>query len=261
MHYSTLKVVQEKDVLTIELNRPDVHNAMNEELMTELTTSFRQINANENIRIVILTGSGSSFCSGADLNWMKNMVNFSKKENIEDSKKLLRLYEAIVNCSKPVIGKINGHAFGGGIGLVAVCDITIALPEKKFAFSETKLGIIPSVISTFVARRVNLATMNRLFITGERFSSEYAQKIGLIDNIVDETHIDKTVQKYISLLRSSGPQSIAEIKSLLHYYQLMDIEKYKEHTVEKIAELRLSHEGQEGISAFLKKRKSKWSEE
>jgi methylglutaconyl-CoA hydratase len=260
MKYETIKTSKQGKIFTISLNRPDVHNAMNDTMMKELTNCFNKISIDDVIKVVVLTGIGKSFCAGADLNWMKSMSHYSKEENIQDSKLLLNLYESVYSCAKPVIGKINGHAFGGGVGLVAVCDITVTLPEKKFAFSETKLGIIPSVISTFVIRRIGLFNMRRLFITGERFTSEYAKEIGLIDYIASEEEIDNLVNKYISLLLSSGPKSIIEIKNLVDNYQKMHIDDYKKFTVEKIAELRVSKEGQEGISAFLEKRKPDWSE-
>ena len=259
MKYETIQIQKDKGVITVSLNRPDVHNAMNEQLMKELTSCFKEIANDRAIRIVILTGNGKSFCAGADLNWMKSMAKYSKEENIQDSRLLLDLYETIYTCPKPVIGRVNGHAFGGGLGLFAVCDITIAIPNCKFAFSEAKLGIIPSVISTYIARRMKLSDMRRLFITGERFDSNYAKEVGLIDFVVDEKDFDDKIQKYVEILRSSGPKAIVEVKDLVDKYQKMDIVKYKEHTVKKIAELRVSKEGQEGINAFLEKRKTKWS--
>lgn len=262
MEYETIHLKINKDIATITLMRPDVHNAMNEQLMRELTTCFQKIQEHQSIRVIILTGQGKSFCAGADLNWMKSMVSFSKEENIRDSRLLLDLYETIYQCDKPVIGRINGHAFGGGLGLVAVCDIAIAVPGCKFAFSETKLGIIPSVISTYVLRRIIAPShVRRLFITGERFTTEHAEKIGLIDYVVDEENIDEKIRKYCSILRSSGPQAIKEVKSLLNAYENLNRKEYRQHTVEKIAELRVSAEGQEGINAFLEKRKSAWSED
>lgn len=259
MKYETLELNKEKDTVTITLNRPDVHNAMNEKLMKELTDCFKNLSDDKSVRIIILTGKGKSFCAGADLNWMKSMAKYSKEENIKDSRLLSNLYESIYNCPKPVIGCINGHAFGGGLGLFAVCDITFAVPGCKFAFSEVKLGIIPSVISTYIVRRIGLSNMRRLFITGERINSEYAEKIGLIDFVVSEEEIDNEIEKYVNILVSSGPNAIKEIKKLVDNCEKLDVEKYKEFTVKKIAELRVSNEGQEGINAFLEKRKSKWS--
>jgi methylglutaconyl-CoA hydratase len=190
---------------------------------------------------------------------MKSMATFTEEENIRDSRLLLELFETIYNCSKPVIAKVNGHAFGGGLGLFAVCDIIFAVPDCKFAFSEVKLGIIPAVISTYIIRRIGISKTRSLFITGERFDSEYGREIGLIDNVVSEEKIDEILQKYLKIIQSSGPKSIEEIKKLTNAYEKMNLESYKEHTVKKIAELRISKEGQEGINAFLEKKKTKWS--
>ena len=259
MKYETLDIKQEENHFTIYLNRPEVHNAMNEKLMKELTNCFNEIYKDETIRTVILTGKGKSFCAGADLNWMKSMASFSKKENIEDSRLLLNLYEAIYNCPKPVIAKVNGHAFGGGLGLFAVCDLVFAVPDCKFAFSEVKLGIIPSVISNYIIRRIGISKVRRLFITGERFNSEFGKEIGLIDSVLSEDKIDEEINKFIKIICSSGPEAIQEVKKLTDAYEKMSLDNYKEHTVKKIAELRISKEGQEGINAFLEKRKSNWS--
>ena len=258
MKYDTIIVSKEKDTATVILNRPNVHNAFNDTLMKELTRCFEILGSDDDLRLIILTGSGKSFCAGADINWMKSMINYSIEENIRDSKLLLDLYEMIYSCPKPVLGRINGHVFGGGLGLLAVCDITIAFPNLKFAFSEVKLGIIPSVISTYVIRRIGPAIMRRLFITGEQFDSSYAHQIGLVDFVVSEEEIDIKIQEYVELIRSSGPYAIGEVKSLVSRYEMMDIERYKDFTVKKIAELRNSAEGQEGLNAFLEKKKAKW---
>ncbi len=258
MKYELIEVLKDNDIATVALNRPEVHNAMNERLIKELTTCFKEIANDEKTKIIMLTGKGESFCAGADLNWMKSMVMYSKEENIRDSRLLVDMYDAIYNCPKPVIGKINGHAFGGGVGLIAVCDINIATVGSKFAFSEVKLGIIPSVISTYVVRRIGLSNMKRLFITGERFNSQYAKEIGLIDFVTEKDDFNSTVERYVDQLKSSSPKAIKEIKNLVNNYKKMDIEKYKEFTVEKISELRVSEEGQEGMNAFLEKRRPKW---
>lgn len=260
MKYDTIEVSKKNDIVFISLNRPDVHNAMNESLMTELTNSFIKFSSDRTVRVIVLTGKGKSFCAGADLNWMKSMVHYSKEENIKDSKLLLNLYETIYQCPKPVIGRINGHAFGGGLGLIAVCDITITIPDLKFAFSEANLGIIPSVISTYVAQRINQAAIRRLFITAERFDSSVAYDIGLIDFIVPPNELDLKVKYYIEQVKSSGPIAISEIKNLIKKYRELNIEDYKDFTVKKISELRISEEGQEGINAFLNKTKPKWRE-
>lgn len=258
MSYETLVSTKKDDILTVALNRPDVHNAMNDVLINELTRCFQQLSNDDSITAVILTGQGKSFCAGADLTWMKSMVNFSKEENIKDSHLLLDMYDSIYTCPKPVIGRVNGPAFGGGLGLIAVCDITITVPDMKFGFSEVKLGIIPAVISTYIAKRMSPADMRRLFITGERFDSMTAQKIGLIDTVVPPDTFDSAVTSYVEQLRSSGPQAIKEIKQLIERLGTMPIKEYKEFTVDKISKLRVSHEGQEGTTAFLQKRKPNW---
>jgi len=258
MKYDTIEVSIKNDIAKVFLNRPEVHNAMNEKMMKELTDFFQKIGKDDS-KIVILTGKGKSFCAGADLNWMKSMAKYSKQENIEDSKLLLNLYEAIYSCPKPVIGRVNGHAFGGGLGLFAACDIVISVSNCKFSFSEVKLGIIPSVISTYIVRRIGLSIMRRLFITGERFDSDYANDIDLVDFVANnEDELDETIEKYVKILLYSGPNAIKEVKKLVDNCEKMDREEYKNHTVKKIAELRASKEGQEGINAFLEKRKPNW---
>jgi len=261
MKYDTINIQKAKNITTVYLNRPDVHNAMNEKLMKELTNCFKELYRDDDSRIIILTGNGKSFCAGADLNWMKSMVKYSKEENINDSFLLLDLFETIYNCPKPVIARINGSTFGGGIGLIAVSDIVISIPDCKFAFSEVKLGIIPAVISTYVVRRIGISNMRRLFITGERFDSNYAKEIGLIDYVIPEAELNDFINQYVELLCFSGPKAIKEIKNLINIYQKFDLEKYKEYTVKKISKLRISDEGQEGINAFLEKRKAKWSDQ
>ncbi|MBN1280350.1 MAG: enoyl-CoA hydratase/isomerase family protein [Candidatus Thermoplasmatota archaeon] len=258
MNYQTLTCEIHQDVATVTLNRPEVHNAFNEVLIQELTSCFTTLGADPAVAVIVLTGQGASFCAGADLTWMKRMVHYSKKENRDDSKLLLQMYETIASCPKPVIGRIHGHAFGGGIGLLAVCDITVGVPEMKCAFSEIKLGIIPAVISTFVAPRLRPADMRRLFITGERFDAAMAQKLGLLDLVVPAESLDATVQACVDQVRSSGPTAIKEVKQLIKKYFELDRRHYQEFTVEKIAELRVSPEGQEGITAFLEKRKPNW---
>jgi len=258
MKYETLVCTQKDDTLTVMLNRPDVHNAMNEALMRELTACFKELARDDIIRTVILTGNGKSFCAGADLSWMKQMVHFSQEENRRDSRLLLEMYETVHSCPKPVIGRVNGAAFGGGIGLLAVCDITVTSPATMFAFSEVKLGIIPAVISTFVAPRMSPAAMRRLFITGERFDATVAHEVGLIDLVVPMERLDTVVDACVEQIRSSGPVAVQEVKRLLYKHGELDHHDYKEHTVDKIAELRVSQEGQEGISAFLEKRKPQW---
>jgi methylglutaconyl-CoA hydratase len=260
MIYETLVSTKKDDVATVTLNRPDVHNAMNAQLIKELTQCFHHLSGDDSVSAIVLTGNGKSFCAGADLSWMKQMVKYSKEENQSDSQILLDMYETINSCAKPLIGRVNGHAFGGGIGLFAVCDITIAVPELKFGFSEVKLGIIPAVISTFIAQRMKPSDMRRFFITGERFDTRIAHDIGLIDLVVDAEKLDDAVTSCVEQLHSSGPLAVKECKQLIANLLTMEKGAYKQFTVEKISELRVSREGQEGITAFLEKRKPNWKE-
>lgn len=261
MTYETLELNSEGDVLFITLDRPEVHNAMNEAMLKELISCFSEYREDSDVRFVVLTGKGDSFCSGADLNWMKSKLDHTEEENIESSQLLLDLYDSMYYYPKPLIAKVNGHAFGGGLGLMAVSDIVIAVPDAKFAFGEINLGIIPSVISTFVVKRIGEANMKRLFITGERFDSGYGSDIGLVDSVVSPEDLDDEVDEHLETLRSSSPQAIKEVKELMRRYNKMDEDEYKTFTVNKIAQLRASSEGQEGIEAFLEKRKPRWCDD
>ncbi len=260
MTYETIELNREGSTLFVSLNRLEVHNAMNDIMLKELLMCFNEFRKDSDVRSVVLTGSGKSFSAGADLNWMKSMIDYSEDDNIKDSNLLLELYSDMYDYTKPLIARVNGHAFGGGVGLMAVCDIVIAIPEAKFAFSEINLGIIPSVISTFVVKRIGVANMRRLFITGERFDSIYGYEIGLVDHVVPNDDLDDEVEKYLNILRSSAPKGVREVKELIGKYSKMTEGDYKEFTVKKIAQLRVSEEGQEGIGAFLEKRKPKWSD-
>lgn len=260
MTQTNLQTSQTKGTLTITLNRPEVHNAFSDALIGDLIDCFQNLRQDASITAVVLTGAGKSFCAGADLNWMKEMIHYSKEQNITDSQKILSLYETIASCPKPVIGRINGPAFGGGVGLVAVCDLAASVPDAKFGFTEAKLGLIPAVISTYVAQRLTPATMRRFFMTGERFDAQTALTIGLIDAIAPPDTIDATIQGWLTSLSTSGPRAKAEVKALIATMLRMDPADYKTHTVEKIASLRTSPEGQEGMTAFLDKRKPNWSE-
>ncbi|MDH7507720.1 MAG: enoyl-CoA hydratase-related protein, partial [Candidatus Thermoplasmatota archaeon] len=230
MKYETIEFKKEKNVTTIYLNRPDVHNAMNDKLINELTNFFKDLYNDDKTRIIILSGNGKSFCAGADLHWMKSMINYSLEENINDSSLLLNLFETIYNCPKPVIGRINGSAFGGGLGLLAVCDIVVAVSDCKFAFTEIRLGIIPAVVSTYIIKRIGVSNAKRLFITGEKFDANYAKEIGLVDHVASQNEIDNVIKQYIELLFYSAPKAIAEVKKLINAYEKFDLEKYKEFT-------------------------------
>ena len=259
--YTTLELaVNEDKVATVTLNRPDLHNAFNEVLIAELTKCFLELGREENVRIIILTGSGKSFCAGADINWMKSMIGFSYEENIQDSQNLADMFKVINECPKPVIGRINGAAFGGGVGLAAVCDIAVAVENAKFSFSEVKLGIIPAVVSPYVLAKIGPGHARKLFITGERFDANNAAEIGLVHRVVQPDNLDESVNDIIKNLLANGPGAMKEVKSLIANWSELDRENFRTFTVEKIAELRTGEEGKEGLQAFLDKRKPSWGD-
>src|SRR5262245_27917452 len=179
-----LKVGIQKPIAKVTLDRPDLHNAFNDELIRHVTAAFNDLGANPDVRVIILGGNGKSFCAGADLNWMKSMVSYTKEQNIDDAKAAARMFLAIAKCPKPVIARVHGAALGGGAGVVAACDIGIAVESATFGFTEVKLGIIPGIISPFVISRIGPGRAREFFITGERFSASTAAQIGLLQHVV-----------------------------------------------------------------------------
>jgi len=242
-------------VAQVTLNRPEVHNAFNAELVARLTETFEGLRARDDVRVVVLRGEGASFCAGADLNWMSAMVNYSYAQNLDDARALARMFEVIDHCPKPVIARVHGAAMGGGVGLVAVCDLAFATPEARFAFSEVKLGLIPAVVAPYVVRKIGYGHARALFMTGERFDAETALRIGLVHRVVPAEQLDEAIQQAIANLMQNGPQAMASAKMLLHATQTLPVDELRSLTIARIAELRISPEGQEGIRAFLEKRK------
>ncbi len=250
-----LRVEVSEGIAQVVLNRPEVHNAFNESLIQALTQTFEAFREDDSVRVVVLRGEGKSFCAGADLNWMGKMVNYSFQENLEDARALARMFETIDHCPKPVIGRVHGAAMGGGAGLAAVCDVAIASTEARFAFSEVKLGLIPSVIAPYVVRKIGYGHARHLFITGERFDAETALRIGLVHRVVAPDALDEAVDSVIRECLANGPNAVAAAKMLLHATQVLPPDELRSLTIARIAELRVSPEGQEGIRAFLEKRK------
>jgi methylglutaconyl-CoA hydratase len=256
MSYKTLLVDEADGVLTVTLNRPEVHNAFNEELIAEAIDLFSSLGAST-ARVVVVRGTGPNFCAGADLNWMSRMVSYTRDENVRDSSQLARMYALMNECPLPVIGRIQGAAIGGGVGLVAVCDVAIAGRDAKFGLSEVKLGILPAVISPYVIARIGETHARALFLTGERFDAERALRIGLVHRVVDD--IDAAVAETIALLKTSGPEAVRECKKLIAYVASHDLIDAIPYTIEAIATRRVSEEGQGGMGAFLKKEKAPWA--
>ena len=255
---TTIEVGASAGVVRIAMNRPDVHNAFNEALLKELTEEVKDAGSDPDVRVIVLTGNGKSFCAGADLNWMKSVLSYTVEQNKKDAGLVVDLLDTIDNCPKPVVGRINGAAIGGGVGLVAVCDIAVASTDARFAFGEAKLGIIPAMISPYVLRKVTSASAREFFLTGERFDAQVAKEIGLINNFVPPDKLDEAVNAKVTLLLTSGPNAVAEAKKLLRTVPTVEADRMKDYTTQLIAELRASPEGQEGMKAFLEKRKPKW---
>jgi methylglutaconyl-CoA hydratase len=258
MTFKTLLVEEADGVVSVTLNRPDVHNAFNDELIAEAVQLFSDIESST-ARAVVLRGTGPNFCAGADLNWMSRMVSYTREQNIRDSSQLAKMYALINECPLPVIGRIQGAAIGGGVGLVAVCDIAIATRDAKFGLSEVKLGILPAVISPYVIGKIGESHARALFLTGERFDAERALRIGLVHRLVDDADaLDAALADTIKQLRSSGPEAVRECKKLIAHVASHDAIDAVPYTIEAIATRRVSAEGQAGMSAFLKKEKAPW---
>jgi methylglutaconyl-CoA hydratase len=248
-------------IVTVTLNRPDVHNAFNAELIAALTAVFHDLGARADVRAVVLRGAGVSFCAGADVQWMRASLGWSREENMADAARLAALFAAINDCPLPVIARVQGAALGGGVGLVACCDVAIAATGTRFGFTEVKLGIAPATIAPFVIAKIGAAQSRALFITGERFDADRALAIGLIHRVVSPEELDAAVAATLAQLRANGPQAMRAAKALAQRVGEMDRATATDYTVQMIADLRVGAEGQEGLRAFLEKRRATWMEE
>lgn len=245
-------------IATVTLRRPQVHNAFNPQTITELTTAFQELGTDEQLHAIVLTGEGRSFSAGADIRWMQETVAYTTEQNLEDAGRLAAMLQTIQDCPCPVLARVNGHAFGGGVGLLAVCDLVIAAEQARFALSEVKLGLAPAVISPFLLRKIGLSHARALFITGERFSAPRALTMGLVHSVVPLERLDEAVQNALHELLTSAPQALRACKQLALHVGEIDAESAHLYTTETIARLRVSEEGQEGLQAFLEKRQPRW---
>lgn len=248
-------------VATVTLNRPQVHNAFDDTLIASLTAAFVSLDDHPDVRVVVLAAAGKSFCAGADLNWMKRMATFGDDENLADAKALAAMLRALYALSKPTIGRVSGAAYGGGVGLVAACDIAIAVPEATFALSEARLGLIPATIGPYVIEAIGARQARRYFLTAERFDAAQAQRIGLLHEVVAADAIDTRIGALIDALKAAGPSAQLECKALIRGVAHRPIdEDVIAGTARHIAAVRASPEGREGIAAFLGKRAPAWAE-
>lgn len=249
-----------KGVARVTLGRPDVRNAFNAQLIDELASAFESISTDDTVRAVVLAGEGSVFCGGADVTWMSASLDLSHDENVADARRMSQMFRAIDRCPKPVVARIQGAALGGGAGLAAVCDIVVAERSTIFGFTEVKLGIIPAVISPFVLAKIGPSHARALFLTGEHFDAARAQAIGLVHHVADAAGLDEAVERVLAELRTAGPQATAVAKRLIADVSAVEYDDTLDLTAAAIARQRTTPEGQEGLRAFLERRKAQWAE-
>ncbi|MBK6004931.1 enoyl-CoA hydratase/isomerase family protein [Ramlibacter ginsenosidimutans] len=246
-------------VATITLDRPEVRNAFNDELITRLTLAFHELGQRDDVRCIVLAGNGPAFCAGADLNWMKRMATYTRDENIEDASKLARMLEVIYHCPKPTIARVHGDTYAGGTGLVAACDMALAADTAQFCLSEVRLGLIPATISPYVIRAMGARAAHRWFLTAERFDAAEAHRIGFVHEVVPAGELDARLVQVVQALVNAGPEAVKACKKLLHDVAGHEITAgLVRRTVEGIADIRASDEGREGVQSFLGKRKPNW---
>lgn len=256
--YETIEQEVKEGIATIWLNRPEVHNAFNDQMLADLVDILEAIDKNNDIRVVIFTGRGKSFSAGADLNWMKKMIAYSYAENLKDSEMISRVFFKIYSLKKPVIAAINGATIGGGMGFVGAADIVIASEKAKFSLSEVRIGVVPACISPYLFKKVGEGALKELFITGMRFTPEKALKINLINYVVEHDKLLETAVEKAREMLICGPNAIAICKKLFQDVPDMDLPAAYRHTADVIAKLRISTEAQEGMRAFLEKRTPNW---
>lgn len=260
MTSAVLQTINDQGIATITLNRPQVHNAFDDVLIQELLQNLKQLDSNSQIKIVILKAAGKSFSAGADLNWMRRMAAYSYEENVKDALALADLMQTLKFLNKPTLACVQGAAFGGGVGLISCCDIAIASTEASFCLSEVKIGLIPAVISPYVVSAIGERAARQYFLTAEQFNADEAHRLGLVGQVVPPEQLEVAVAKTITQILRNGPQAIIAAKKLINRVSMNPYDPaHMQKNAEAIATLRVSTEGQEGLSAFLDKRKPNWS--
>ncbi len=255
-----LNVEAKGGIARVTLNRPEVRNAFDDALIKELTRTFQSLENDKSVRVVVLAGNGPAFCAGADLNWMKRMAGYSYEQNLADARALAEMLSTLDRLPKPAIARVHGAAFAGGTGLVAACDIAVGTPDAKFCLSEAKLGLSPATISPYVIRAMGERQARRYFLTAEVFGAEEAHRIGMLSALVPAMELDATLDSIIKNLLAGGPQAHAKIKQLVGAVANRPLDDALiADTAKRIAEIRVSPEGKEGIASFLEKRKPSWT--
>ncbi len=254
-----LELVCDGGVATVTLNRPEVRNAFNDEVIAELTACFGGLGARDDVRCVVLAANGIAYCAGADLNWMKRMAGYSREENLADAGELAEMLRTIYECPKPTIARVQGDVYAGGTGPVAACDIAVSVDSAQYCLSEVKLGLIPATISPYVIRAMGARAAHRYFLTAERFDAAEALRIGFVHEVVTAAELDGKVAEIAQTLVNAGPQAVRLCKKLVQDVAEQPISPgLVQMTVEGIADIRVSAEGREGVQSFLQKRKPNW---
>jgi methylglutaconyl-CoA hydratase len=258
-HYTALIVETSGSVARVTLNRPDVRNAFNDEVIAELADAFTRLGQNPAVRAIVLQANGPAFCAGADLNWMRRMADYTREDNVKDAEKLAFMLRTLYECPRPVIARVQGDVYAGAMGLVAACDIAVSVDTAHFCLSEVKIGLTPATISPYVTRAIGARAAHRYFLTAERFPAAEAHRIGLIHEVVAADHLDDKVNDLLAALTAASPNAMRECKRLVQDVAGRDITRLLiDRTVEGIADIRASAEGKEGVQAFLQKRKPSW---
>lgn len=256
---TTLKTTLNQGVYTVELARPEVRNAFNDQVILDLQATFEAVEANPEIRVVVVRGAGPVFCAGGDLKWMQASINLAGRDNLEDTRRLTRMFATLNGCTKPVVGLLHGAVIGGGVGLASICDYVIASKETVFSLAEVRLGIIPACIGPFVLAKIGESHARAYFMSAERFAAERALQIGLVHELVDSPEaLNVACGRITKNLLQCGPNAMAAAKSLVRNLKTMKFEDSLEYVAKVLADLRVTPEGQEGLKAFLEKRKPNW---
>jgi methylglutaconyl-CoA hydratase len=259
---TTLNITVTHRVGLVWMTRAEVRNAFNETTIAELTDAFRTLGADPGVRAIVLAAEGPAFCAGADLEWMRRMSQYSREENLADATKLATMLRTIHECPKPVIARVHGAAFAGGVGLIAACDIAVASVTAEFCLTETKLGLIPATIAPYVMRAMGHGNARRYFLTAEKFSASEAYRIGLVQNIVAPDELDSAINEVLGALMLTSAEAVTEAKRLVRDLAFRPIDDaLVADTAARIAAIRQSADGREGIAAFLEKRKPRWAAE
>ena len=254
-----LNICEAGAVATITLNRPEVRNAFNDDMIAEVTGAFVALGGRDSVRCIVLAAEGKAFCAGADLNWMRRMADYTRAENLADAAALAEMLRVMYACPKPTIARVQGDVYAGGMGLVAACDMAVSVDTANFCLSEVKLGLIPATISPYVIRAMGARAAHRYFLTAERFDAKEAHRIGFVHEVVSADQLDAKVAELTNALVSASPNAVRSCKTLVQEVAGQDIKAALiGRTVEGIADIRTSSEGREGVQSFLQKRKPSW---